>query len=105
MQNSFLILDFGSSAIIDAVVLKKRILSLRSELFKEKKYQSDAYSKVLNLKTLNIYDKVDFDGKILIKDLNSRIKYYDKYLKKFASSNLKVSGNKEIVRMLKSKYF
>ena len=105
MQNSFLILDFGSSAIIDAVVLKKRILSLRSELFKEKKYQSDAYSKVLNLKTLNIYDKVDIDGKILIKDLNSRIKYYDKYLKKFASSNLKVSGNKEIVRILKSKYF
>jgi hypothetical protein len=105
IQNSFLILDFGSSAIIDAVVLKKRILSLRSELFKEKKYQSDAYSKVLNLKTLNIHKKLDFSGKILIRDLNSRIKYYDKYLKKYASSNLKVSGNKEIVRILKSKYF
>jgi hypothetical protein len=105
IQNSFLILDFGSTAIVDAVVLKKRILSLRSELFKEKKYHSDVHSRVLNLKTLNIYKKVDFDGKILIKDLNSRIKYYDKYLKKFASSNLKVSGNKEIVRILKSKYF
>ena len=105
MQNSFLILDFGSSAIIDALVLKKRILSLRSELLKEKKYHSDANSKVLNLKILNIYKKIDLNGKILIKDLNSRLKYYDKYLKKFASSNLKVSGNKEIVRMIKSKYF
>ena len=105
IQNSFLILDFGSTAIIDAVVLKKRILSLRSELIKAKKYHGDAYSKPLNLKILNIYKKIDLDGKILIKDLNSRIKYYDKYLKKFASSNLKVSGNKEIVRILKSKYF
>jgi len=105
IQNSFLILDFGSTAIIDAVVLKKRILSLRSELIKAKKYHGDAYSKPLNLKILNIYKKVDLNGKILIKDLNSRLKYYDKYLKKFASSNLKVSGNKEIVRILKSKYF
>ena len=105
IQNSFLILDFGSTAIVDAIVLKKRILSLRSELLKEKKYHSDANSKVLNLKILNIYKKIDLNGKILIKDLNSRLKYYDKYLKKFASSNLKVSGTKEIVRILKSKYF
>ena len=48
--------------------------AVRSELLKEKKYHSDANSKVLNLKILNIYKKVDFDGKILIKDLNSRIK-------------------------------
>ena len=105
IQKSFLVLDFGSSAIINAVVFKKKIISLKSELFKEKKYLSDVYSKALNLKVINIYKKIKINKGPLIKDLKSRFKYYDKYLKKYAASGQKISGNKEIIKVIKSRYF
>ena len=54
---------------------------------------------------MNLSDKININGKLLIKDLNSRLKYYDKYLNKYASSNLKTSGNKEIIKVIKSRYF
>ena len=105
IRKSFLVLDFGSSAIINAVVFKKKIISLRSELFKEKKYLNDVYSKALNLKIINIYKKIKINKRPLIKDLKSRFKYYDKYLKKYAGSGQKISGNKEIIKVIKSRYF
>ena len=105
IQKSFLVLDFGSSAIINAVFLKKKIISLRSELFKEKKYLGDINSKALNLKVINIYKKIKINKGPLIKDLKSRFKYYDKYLKKYAASEQKISGNKKIIKVIKSRYF
>jgi len=38
--------------------------------------------------------------KLLIRNLNLRIKNYDNYLKKYAASDLKVSGNKEIIKII-----
>ena len=107
IQKSFLVLFFDSSSIINAIVLKKKIISLRSDLFKEKgkKYSSELYADRINLKTMDLSDKININGKLLIKDLNSRLKYYDKYLNKYASSNLKTSGNKEIIKIIKSRYF
>jgi len=105
IRKSFLVLDFGSSAMIEAVIFKKKIISLRSELLKEKKYLNDVYSKVLNLKVINIYKKIKINKRLLIKDLKSRFKYYDKYLKKYAASRQKISGSKEIIKVIKSRYF
>ena len=85
--------------------LKKKIISLRSELFKEKKYLGDINSKALNLKVINIYKKIKINKGPLIKDLKSRFKYYDKYLKKYAASRQKISGSKEIIKVIKSRYF
>ncbi len=42
--------------------------------------------------------------KILI-NLNDRIKYYDRYLKVYSSSNLKTSGSKFILQYIESNYF
>ena len=105
IKKSFLVINFSSSAVIDAVALKKKIIALQSELFKDKKYCADLYIELLNLKAINIYKKININGKHLIKDLNSRLKYYDKYLKRYTASDLKVSGNKEIIRIIKSRYF
>ena len=54
---------------------------------------------------MNLSDKININGKLLIKDLNSILKYYDKYLNKYASANLKTLGNKKIIKIIKSKYF
>ena len=87
--------------------LKKKIITLRSDLFreKEKKDSSEIYTDRINLKTINLFDKININGKLLIKDLNSRLKYYDKYLNKYACANLKTSSNKKIIKIIKSKYF
>ena len=37
IKKSFLVLFFNSSAIIDAIILKKKIITIRSDLFKVKK--------------------------------------------------------------------
>ena len=71
---------------------------------KEKKYLNDVYSKALNLKIINIYEKIKINKRPLIKDLESRFKYYDKYLKKYAASGQKISGNKEIIKIIITKY-
>ena len=107
IQKSFLVLDLGgSSSIIDAVVLKKKIIAIRSKMTNlGKKYSSDFYKDLLNLKAINIDKRININGKKLIRTLNSRIKYYDEYLKKYAASDLKISGNKEIIRTIKSRYF
>ncbi len=79
IQKSFLILCFGTSACVTAAVLKKKIIAIRSNIFKEKKYNSDLYSVPLKLKTINIDKKIKINGKLLIRDLNLRIKNYDKW--------------------------
>ena len=89
----------------------ENLISWRSEysginkLSKTKKYDSDSYKENINFKAINIFKKININSKTLIKNLNSRLKFYDKYLTKFAASNLKTSGNKEIVRIIKSRYF
>ena len=105
IKRSFLVLFFDSGAIIDAVVFKKKIICLRSKLTKGKKYSSDFYQKPLNLKAININKKLNIDKNSLTKELNSKLKFYDKYLKKYAGSNLKISGNKKIIETIKSRYF
>ncbi len=106
IKKSFIVLFFDSSAIVDAIVLKKRIICIRSNLFKESKHhKSDLYREKLNLKTINLSKKTIFHPIKFIKDLDSRFKYYDKYLRKYTSSNIQISGNKSIVREIKSRYF
>ena len=46
IQNSFLVTDFGSSSIIDAVILNKNIISLISPF---NDYPNNVYSKSLKL--------------------------------------------------------
>ena len=72
---------------------------------KGKKNSSDFYQKPLNLKAININKKLNIDKNSLTKELNSKLKFYDKYLKKYAGSNLKISGNKKIIETIKSRYF
>ena len=105
IKKSFLILFFDSSAIISAVVLKKKIICLQSDLFKGKKYKSDLYKNTLGLKAINIFKKVTIKKSSFIKDLNRRTMFYDNYLKNYLSSNLRESGSKQVIKYIKNRYF
>ena len=60
IQNSFLITDFGSSSVIDGLVLKKNIISLISPYIIN---SINVYSKVLKLYVYNIVNKEELNKK------------------------------------------
>ena len=81
---SFLILFFDSSAILPAFVMNKRVLTLRSQLFKGIRYNSDLYKDYINLKSVNINNNIDINKKQFIQDLDKRVKSYSSYLKTYS---------------------
>ena len=106
INNSFMVLAFDSSAILQALRLKKKIISIRSNLFFQgKKYNSDLYAERVGLKTINIDEDIKFDKKQLIKELEKNVGKYEHYLNKYSSKNISMSGSKQIISIIKKRYF
>ena len=105
INKSFLILFFDSSAIIKAIILNKKIISIRSDLFKGKKnYNSDIYSSKLNNQSIKLSDNYNIDKKKLIIKLNKSVKKYQLYKNNFLGDKLK-SKDTEILKNYAKKYF
>ena len=105
IKSAFLVLFFDTSAILPAFILKKKVVSLRSKLFKGKRYNSDLYKGLLKLKSLRIDKKLSLNKGDFLKDLSRRTKFYGKYLNNYTSSNLNLSGTEAIIKFIKKKYF
>ncbi len=106
IRSASIILFFDTSAIIPAFVLKKKVICLRADLFKGKRYNSDLYKGLLNLKSLKINtDLKSLDKKKFLNDLEKRTKSYKKYLNNYTSSNLSLSGTESIIKVIKKRYF
>lgn len=105
IKSAYLILFFDTSAILPAFILKKKVICLRANLFKGKRYNSDLYKDLLKLKSLKIDRKITFNKKKFIKDLNNRTKSYEKYLNNYTSSNLNLSGTESILKYIRKRYF
>ena len=105
IKSAFLVLFFDTSAIVPAFILRKKVVCLRSKLFKGKRYNSDLYKGLLKLKSLRIDKKLSISKVNFLKDLNSRTKFYGKYLNNYTSSNLNLSGTEAIIKFIKKKYF
>ena len=108
IENSFIVTFFDSSAILYALNLNKKILSIRSKLFYHgKKYNSDLYSDLINLKKIDI-DKNEYlslNKKDFLNELNKNKKNYKKYLNIYSSNNLKTSGTTTIINYINSNFF
>ena len=107
IEKSFLITFFDSSAILHAIKLKKKIISIRSDLFYGgKKYNSDLYANLIGTKKVNISKNIDVDKKKFLKEVKSKIKNYDKYLRTYASfDNTIETGAEKIIKYINSRYF
>ena len=106
INNSFILLTFDSSAILQAIRLKKRIITVRSKLFFHgKKYNSDLYAERIGLKSIDINKKTKIDKNKLLIELDKNVKKYDNFLKKYASSSIRTSGSKQIINIIKERYF
>ena len=51
---SFIVLSFNSSAIVQAIKLDKKIISIQSFLFKGKKYSSSIYQELLGSEKITL---------------------------------------------------
>ena len=106
IRNSFIVVFFDSSAILQAIKLKKKIIAIRSKLFFQgKKYNSDLYADRIELKRIDIFKKINLSKSKLLIELNKNVKKYDNYLREYSSSNFSESGSKQIIKLIKSRYF
>lgn len=106
LQDSFLVLSYDSSAILQAIKLKKKIITIQSKLFYGgKRYNSDLYADRVGLKRINIFKNYNLNKKKLSLELTKNLKNYDKYLNKYSSGNLEELGSNKIIRVIKERYF
>ncbi len=105
IKKSFIVMFYDSSSLVDAIVQKKKIIALESDLYKGKKNLSSLWTDIIPFKTINISKKIKFEKTKLIKELDNKISLYDKYLVNFGSNDQAEKGNKKIIRILKERFF
>jgi len=104
IHEAFLIVFYDSSTILYAIMNKKPIINIKSNLYEKINYKTDHYNKYLNLKEVNISEEFKYSKIKLMKDLRSRFKYYKYFLNKYLPKN-KNSGNNQIIEIIKKEYF
>ena len=109
IYKGFLILFFDSTAIIDAFILKKKIITIKSKFTGQlPKDGSDKYKNEAGVLQINLDSEISkeniLDKEIFIEKLNNNIKYYDEYIKQTIAPDGSEPGYKKIVRVMNN-YF
>ena len=101
IKNANIVIFHESSAALDAVLLKKNIINLQSNLLGN--YLSkrcSMYSNILGLFTINLDLEFNFKKNYLNKNFNHAIKNYNKYINNYLNSNGKKPGYKKILNII-----
>ena len=106
ITKSFLVVFFESSAIIDAILTKKRIITLVSNDLDENMLNgSNIYRDRLGITQIHLENYKNIEKIKLIEELNDNIKNYDKYIKENISPVGNEIGYKKIFKVLKENFF
>ena len=79
IEMSCVVLQFNSSAIVSAIKLDKKIISVQSKLLKGKKYSSSIYQERLGTEAITLKKKYNFNKNRLIQKLDQKVKNYLNY--------------------------
>lgn len=101
ISKSEIIMFFDSSAIMEAIYQKKKIISLRADIYQGVKNKSNIYSDALNTHIIDIEKPIFFRKKKFLKILNYKVKNYDSFLKIYGSSYSK-NGKYKILRSIEN---
>jgi hypothetical protein len=105
ISKSELVIFHQSSAVIQAICEKKKIINLLSRDMGEfLSYRNEIYNKYLNLVKFDITKKYKLNKDELDKKLKSKINNYSNYIKSNIISNKNISYNDQIIIEIK-KYF
>ena len=103
---SFIVIFHESSAILDAIMCKKKIISLNTNLFGN--YISNRisyYKKELNLFSIELDNYENFKNyqmKDVLSSLGYSIKNYDTFISSYMKSDDEELGTDKIIRILKT---
>jgi hypothetical protein len=94
---------FESSAIIDAILLRKKILTINSEILDPNQKEAGLhYVRELGIPILDI----DKNNKFIKINKKLMFKKYPDYIKKYISAdNSKELGYKKVINTIKKKFF
>lgn len=104
IYKSFLVTSFDTSSIIDAAILKKRILGLWSRFMDVNQIEhSKTYPKKIGYQRIN-FENFNYNKKKIIKTLNNSTSRYDKFIKNYHCHKKNIKGIDEIIKTIKQKY-
>jgi hypothetical protein len=105
IYKAFLVTLFDSSSVIDAVLLKKKIIGLTSDIMGlNGAKQSHAYSNIIGYLNLNTKNEIK-EKNDLLDIMKNNIKNYDNYINNYISFDPNKIGLDRVVNVIKEKYF
>ena len=106
ISKAFLVLFFDSSAIVDGILLKKKIVTLISNILgRLSKDGSNKYSNLVGFYQFDLNEIDDFQDTKVVAEAEKRILLYDKYIFQNISPDGKSLGYKKIIETIKKRFF
>jgi len=107
IYKSYLATVFDSSAVTDAILLKKRIIGLTSEyMCPSSQKRTELNAQRFGFMTVNVKKIASLDKNKVLSEIERRIPGYESYIKNFHTiNNPKVLGVDQIVETIKKKFF
>ena len=103
---SFMVTAFDSSAVTEAILLKKRLLGLDSDFMsKNERYHTSVYPKRVGYLLYNTISNYDFNKDKLLKEMDSKILNYQEFISNYHCFDPLKSGSQVIVDTIKNKFF
>ena len=105
INKAYLVVFFESSAVINAIFLKKKMITITSDhLSDNMKIGSLSYQTKAGITHLNIQKDTNFDKLELLKKLNKSKKKYKNFINTYIRTDKNKIGYKKIIRIIKSEF-
>jgi hypothetical protein len=106
VYKAFLVLFIETSAIVNAILLKKRILSLISNFLGENVInQGSMWVRKVGLLNINIEDEIKIDKNKLLSKLDDAKNNYTNYINSYIAPDGNNLGYEKIIKILKERFF
>ena len=103
---SFMVTAFDSSAVTEAILLKKKLLGLDSDFMsKNERYHTSIYPKRVGYLLYNTRHNYNYNKNELLREMNNNISNYEKFISKYHCFDTSKSGSQVIVDEIKEKFF
>jgi len=106
IYKSFLVTNFDSGSVGDAIFLKKKILGFVSDFMSRNEIvHARNYAKRVGYLKLNIKKDYLFDKEEILFQMNKNISNYEKYNANFNCFEANKSGSDKIIKIIKDRFF
>ena len=106
IYEAFLVFFFDSSAVVDAILLKKRILTINSNfLGKNRTKGAQEFVNNAGILKINIQDEINTDKDKFLSKLDNAKTNYTNYIKSYIAPDGNNLAYEKIIRTLKERFF